>query len=236
MREHEYFVSAMPFSKKLLVGSAIILGCMWVAHQMVREASELTGWKIFVFGAMSVAAFVSTAVVDKLSRLPVFRGIFNVPYVGGIWFGSVTHDHTRGRCAVMQIHQNYSHILIEMKTDRTVSHSTSALIFTKPDNSCRTEYMYFCEPMNPDGESHRGTCILDITKCGADVELIRGKYYADLLQGPRGSVQFTTTCPKTHCEDMECAHLAEDPAWCLPFRKRAQKEKVSLVSKLLRRP
>lgn len=218
MREHEYFITAIPFSRRILLGGFIILLFMTTADFMIGKFRELSDLKIVVFGLTSIAASFSTLILDRITRVPVIRRLLKLPYIGGVWYGQVLHNDNP-RCAIIEIHQTYSHILIEMKTDRTTSYSKSALLCVKPENSCVIEYTYHCDPMIADEEPHEGSCILEITKRNDQVIAIRGRYYTDLSHGPRGSLIFGRSRPSDHCEKIKLRSEGGcEAVWCEPFR------------------
>lgn len=102
-----------------------------------------------------------------------------IPDCGGTWFGELTSSHDRGTKfeGTLLVHQTWTHILVEFRTDSSLSFSRMAALNVTPGASQGLIYEYTNTPRVDATETmhaHRGFVFLRLSTDGRWLE---GDYY-----------------------------------------------------------
>lgn len=135
----------------------------------------------------------------KISGLPLSR----IPDCNGTWFGTLRSSHHGGTEieAMLFVHQKWSKIVLELRTDSSTSYSRMASLNVSPGPSEGLVYEYTNDPRanaRDTMHAHRGFAFL---KLSADGKRLEGDYYTGRDRANFGSIRLRQVCKK--CLDLE---------------------------------
>jgi len=170
--------------RKLVLFLLVIISLLlaWFLNRILEVLQCTLPWWI---DAPSVVGFcgIFYTIFDKyLWRISILRriGLVKVPNLHGIWKGYIASSfdaHAAKHDATIEIHQSWTRISINLRTQISKSRSLTAAILTENQDAILISYEYLNEPM-PNAKitmhTHRGTARLTLT---LDSQTLEGEYY-----------------------------------------------------------
>lgn len=180
-----------------LLLAALSMICSWGLYEILMLIQISPPWWFDMPSLMGFYGLFYAAFDKWLWRISFIRriGLVKVPVLAGRWEGQVTSsfDEHQGQLeAVIQVHQTWTRIRIDLETKNSKSFSQTASIITEISDSALIAYDYLNEPKAHSTmtmHTHRG--FARHTWCVVNGrETFDGEYYSGRDRGTFGTLHF----------------------------------------------
>ncbi|MFI5420137.1 MAG: hypothetical protein ACHQ1H_04145 [Nitrososphaerales archaeon] len=174
--------------------AAIAFALAWLIASLARHTQ--LPFYLEVPGVVGLYSLLYEIFRRRLWRLRLLRhlGIVNVPDLRGVWRGSATSSIdglAEPFPVTIWISQNWTHILIKLRTEQSESRSVVGAIFVADDVTL--SYLFENVPKAQATDSmhaHRGTAVV---KLSPDERTLEGEYYSGRDRGNFGFLELRKT-------------------------------------------
>lgn len=162
-----------------------------VLHWILQTVKTGVPWWVDIPSVMGFYGILYSAFDRRLWKLGILHkvGLVKVADLSGTWIGYVCSsfdNHAEQHEATLTINQTWTKISINMRTERSDSHSQVSAIFREPEIVVR--YQYLSEPRSDSKDTmhtHRGTAWLVLRENG-----LEGEYYTGRDRQNHGKLSF----------------------------------------------